>query len=185
MPKANVKKLGYIGKTPGTETRDSDSWYTPSKYVESARQVLGEFLLDPFTSVSANQVINAKNIFTEEDNALDKSWECARNGSVWMNPPYGRTMTAAVEKFVSEYSLGNFSQGIVLCNNATDTKWFARLMTKSTAICFTNHRIQFENIDGKHISGNTRGQCFIYFGNNQEKFKQEFSKWGVVFLQHP
>ena len=35
MSKSNVNIMGYIGRTPGTAQRDSDSWYTPKKYLES------------------------------------------------------------------------------------------------------------------------------------------------------
>ena len=177
--KADKAKLGYVGKKPGV-TRDSDSWYTPSKYVESARTVLGGFELDPFSSATANKTIKATRFFTVEDDGLSQSWNLSNQKSVWMNPPYGKTMTLAVDKFVEEYEKGNFESGIVLCNNATDTKWFAKLATKAAAFCFTNHRIQFENFDGKASSVNTRGQVFVYFGRDINLFKREFAQYGHI-----
>lgn len=184
MSKSNVNNMGYIGRTPGTVQRDSDSWYTPEKYLESARNVLGGFELDPFTSVIANQKVKADKIFTEDDDALKKDWRCVDKGTVWMNPPYGKLMTKAVDKFIEEFSKGKFKSGIVLCNNATDTKWFAKLISKSSAICFTDHRIQFENIDGKNVSGNTRGQCFVFFGKMVNIFAEEFKQYGLVTVNY-
>ncbi len=179
--KADKTKLGYVGKKPGA-ARDSDSWYTPSKYVESARTVLGGFELDPFSSLIANKTIKATKFFTIEDDGLAQSWNLSNQKSVWMNPPYGKTMSLAVDKFVAEYEKGNFESGIVLCNNATDTKWFAKLSSKAAAFCFTNHRIQFENFDGKASSVNTRGQVFAYFGSDINLFKSEFAQYGHIMV---
>lgn len=179
--KADKTKLGYIGKKPGV-ARDSDSWYTPSKYVESARTVLGGFELDPFSSLIANKTIKATKFFTVEDDGLTQPWNLSNQKSVWMNPPYGKTMSLAVDKFVEEYEKGSFESGIVLSNNATDTKWFAKLATKAAAFCFTNHRIQFENFDGKASSVNTRGQVFAYFGRDINLFKREFEQYGHIMI---
>lgn len=180
MSKAKKSKLGYVGKMPGTVARDSDSWYTPESYLKSARTVLGDFELDPFSSLEANNKVKAKRIFTENDDAFKQDWLTTEERTVWMNPPYGKLMAAAVDKFVKEFDAKKFDSAIVLCNNATDTKWFAQLVKSASAMCFTNHRIQFENVDGKNISGNTRGQVFIYFGKNKKAFKNEFCKHGLV-----
>lgn len=181
--KANVKKLGYVGKQPGASKRDSDSWYTPVKYIDSARTVLGGIELDPFSSTEANKNVRAQKFFTEQDNALELDWNTVDCRTVWMNPPYGRLMGKAVDKFVQEYSTNKFDAAVVLCNNATDTKWFQRLYEKASAVCFTDHRIQFMNVDGKNVSGNTRGQIFVYFGTEREKFQQEFSQYGHVMYK--
>lgn len=182
MNKANVNKLGYVGKVPQSP-RDSDSWYTPLKYLESARKVFGgEISLDPFSSEKANEKVKAVQFYTIEDNALSIEWNTSGKKTVWMNPPYGKTMSAAVNKFIEQYSKGNFLEGIVLCNNATDTKWFSLLADNSSSFCFTNHRISFEQYDGKNVSGNTRGQTFLYFGKQSHLFKDEFSSYGLILI---
>jgi phage N-6-adenine-methyltransferase len=177
--KADKNQLGYIGKAPGAE-RDSDSWYTPKKYVESARVVLGGFGLDPFSSELANKTVNAEKFFTVDDDGLAQDWMLTNKKTVWMNPPYGSLMAKSITKFIQEFTDGKFESGIVLCNNATDTQWFAKLTTKASAFCFTSHRIQFENFDGKASSVNTRGQVFVYFGKDTDKFKQEFTQYGHI-----
>ena len=106
--KALKSKLGYVGSVPGKDSeRDSNAWYTPAKYIESARKVLGEIDLDPFSSLEANQVVKAKNYYTQEDNALNKSWNPKEGKGVkhrvWMNPPYsGKLCSQSVAKFLEE-----------------------------------------------------------------------------------
>jgi ParB family chromosome partitioning protein len=177
--KAVAKNLGYVG-APVTKLkagRDSDSWYTPPEYIESARLVLGTIDLDPFSSALANDVVRATKYHSEEDSSLEVDWVAH---SVWMNPPYGPLCGAAVDKFIEQFTLKHFKEGIILVNNSTDTKWFKRLATHASAWCFTDHRIGFNAPDGKSLGGNTRGQVFIYFGPNIQKFKQQFDQHGLV-----
>lgn len=181
MSKADKKKLGYVGKKPGE--RDSNSWYTPAKYLDSARNVLGGFDLDPFTSDLANKTVKAKHIFTVDNSAFGVSW--GKHKSCWMNPPYGAGICgASVRKFIEEFEAGAFKQGIVLTNSSTDTKWFKALASKASAICFTDHRISFDSPDKKEKSSNTKGQCFFYFGKQKAKFANEFRKYGLILAEY-
>lgn len=174
---ADAGRLGYVGKRPGS--RDSDSWFTPPKYIEAVRAVLGVIDLDPFSSDVANLTVGASAFYTEADDAFSQSW-LARN--VFMNPPYGKPCRAAVEKFVEEFHRRSFQTGIVLVNNATETRFFQLLLQTAAAVCFTNHRISFYNSDGKRISGNTRGQCFFYLSRkpNVALFRRVFTQFGKV-----
>ena len=177
MGKADKKKLGYVGKKPGE--RDSNSWYTPVKYLDSARIVLGDIDLDPFTSDLANKTVKAKHILTVDASAFGRSW--GKHNSCWMNPPYGAGICgASINKFIEEFEAKSFKQGIVLTNSSTDTKWFKALASKSSAICFTDHRISFDSPDKKEKSSNTKGQCFFYFGKQKVKFVSEFRKYGLI-----
>ncbi len=63
-----------------------NEWYTPQDYIEAARFVLGEIDLDPATHAVAQDWIQAKEFFTEQDDGLTKEW----HGRVWLNPPYSR-----------------------------------------------------------------------------------------------
>lgn len=172
---ANARRLGYVGKQPGR--RDSDSWFTPPQYVLAVWSVLGTVDLDPFSSVAANRVVQARRFYTEADNAFVQDWTAR---TVFMNPPYGKLCRRAVEKFVEEYRCGSFQSGIVLVNNATETRMGQLLLQTAKACCFTNHRISFANVDGKRISGNTRGQIFCYFGTKRSLFRRVFAQFGCV-----
>lgn len=188
MTEADAKRLSYVGVKPGPKTaqRDSDSWYTPQRYLDSARVVLGAIALDPFSSARANETVGARSYYTEQDNALTRDWIIdgpEQHKTVWMNPPYGRAMTAACTKFIEQWLAGRFSAGIILCNNSTDTKWWTLLSKHATAFCFTDHRIQFCSPDGKNTSSNTRGQVFIYYGADASAFITEFSKHGLIMIK--
>jgi len=184
LSKANKNKLAYIGAKPGENAkpkRDSDSWFTPPEYLDSVRAVMGKIDLDPFTSERANEIVKATTIFTIDNSAFENDWKIDEQVRVFMNPPYSAGMCSrSVNRFVDQYEAKRFVEGIVLVNNATDTRWFSALVKSCTAICFTNHRISFWNADRKNVSGNTRGQAFFYFGKKRVKFRKAFEKHGFV-----
>ena len=181
--RAKVSRLGYIGRTPTEKPRDADSWFTPPKYLDSVRQVIGSIDLDPFTSEKANEIVGARYIFTFENSAFETTWDVDKKVRVFMNPPYSAGLCGrAIDRFVEQYQAKNFVEGIVLVNNATDTRWFNALINHCSAICFTDHRISFWNADRKNVSGNTRGQAFFYFGKKLKKFKTTFEKHGFVLI---
>jgi predicted RNA methylase len=178
---ADVKQLAYVGRPPASRVRDrdSDSWFTPTPYIEAAHAVLRGIDLDPFSSKAANAIVKAKRFLTKEEDALTCSWK-SRN--VWMNPPYGRLCLSATEKFLDEFHRGSFRQGIVLVNNATETRFFQQLLAHGSEVCFTDHRIAFWNSDGKKMSGNTRGQAFFHFTHTPDvqRFRDTFNNFGTV-----
>lgn len=178
--KADKNQLAYIGAKPGVPSRDSDSWYTPSLYTDLAREVMGGIDLDPFSSKEANEFVKAKRYFDTKSDAFKQQWFKGK-GTVFMNPPYGRTLIQpSTSIFVDNWLNGSISQAVVLVNNATETKWFQQLLKNSAAICLASKRISFTAIDDKSVSGNTRGQVFLYFGPNVGSFNAKFKDVGVV-----
>jgi len=180
---ADASRLGYVGRKPSSTPRDSDGWFTPPEYIQSARAVMDGIDLDPFSSAIANETVKAKHYFSESRSAMTHDWSVVEKTRVFMNPPYSSSLiTRAVNRFIEQWQQGAFDQGIVLVNNATDTRWFKTLARHCGAICFTDHRIGFWNADNKRISNNTRGQAFFYFGNRRKKFSKEFRKHGFVVV---
>lgn len=178
---APVANLAYIGRKPGAPTRDSDAWFTPAAYIASVKAALGGIDLDPFSSAQANRTVGAGQFFSVETSAFEYEWNVQAHCRVFMNPPYSAGLCArAIARFLQQWELKHFAEGIVLVNNATDTKWFKALAEKSTALCFTDHRISFWNADKKNISGNTRGQVFAYFGKNPQGFQAAFGQHGLI-----
>jgi hypothetical protein len=181
---ADRERLGYVGRLPGVSARDSDSWYTPAAYLEAARTALGGAIyLDPYTSDAANQRVGAAVTYTLENPApAGELWPVGP--SCWMNPPYsGALVLTASEQFVSAFQARRFERGIVLVNNATETRFFGLLLRAAAAVCFTDHRISFDSLDGKRISGNTRGQAFFYFDRQRARAKEfaaAFAPFGPV-----
>lgn len=128
--KADKLKLGYVGSQPGQ--RDSASWFTPARYIQSVTAVLGGIGLDPFSSADANRIVKAKRFFSIEDNAFLKAWKAP---TVFMNPPYSGTLCRqACRKFLEEWQAGNFQSGIVLVNNCTETQFFQELLRNASSV---------------------------------------------------
>lgn len=178
--KANKQMLAYIGAKPGTIQRDSDSWFTPSYYTELARDVMGSIDLDPFSSLTANEVVKANRFFDIKANAFKQEW-FSSSGTVFMNPPYGRNLIRpSIEVFIQKLHKNEISQAVVLVNNATETKWFQLLLENASSVCFAKKRISFHSPDSKHVSGNTRGQVFFYFGEESNAFERSFNNVGIV-----
>lgn len=191
--RADARRLAYVGSIPGAsdEDRDSDSWFTPAQYIDAARQALGGAInLDPFSSAAANEVIKADRWFTEEDNAFEQDWRLPSGDTprtCFMNPPYSGALCAkAMTRFMDEFAREAFDEGIILVNNSTETKWFQRALGQAAAVCFTNHRIAFWNTDGKAVSGNTRGQAFLYFSRqpDADRFEAAFGHLGAIMWRH-
>jgi phage N-6-adenine-methyltransferase len=155
----------------------SAEWYTPAKYIEAARAVLGGFDLDPASNPKANEVVRASQFFTAADDGLSKEWR----GRVWLNPPYGddgRVNTGTwCAKLIAEHRAGRVDEAVLLVNAVTDRKWFQQLW--DFALCFTGHRIEFYTPNGtpqSPISGNV----FAYLGEARRCFAQHFEPFGAV-----
>jgi len=153
-----------------------NEWYTPPEFIISAREVMGEIDLDPASTQKANKIVGAKKIYTEETDGLDEknSW----SGKVWMNPPYdGKLIKLFASRYADNVKNGNITEGIVLVNNATETGWFAELVSVSAAVVFTFNRVKFLDPQG-NPGAPLQGQALLYSGNNEVKFLQEYSKFG-------
>lgn len=160
----------------GTFGTGDNEWFTPARYIDAAREVMGAIDLDPATHLVAQETVQAERFFTEADNGLSQSW----GGRVWLNPPYAQPLIGQfVSKLVGELRLGAVSEAILLTHNYTDTEWFHAAEAACNLICFTRGRIRFVDPDGNECSP-TQGQAFFYFGPNDEQFRSVFSAFGFV-----
>jgi ParB-like chromosome segregation protein Spo0J len=152
-----------------------NEWYTPAEYADMAREVMGSIDLDPASCVEANEVIQASQFYTKEDDGLTKDWK----GNLWINPPYSRDlMPAFVDKLKQSFINGDVDSAILLSHNNTDTAWFHSLASVSSAICFPKKRIKFYR--GEEIAAPTNGQAFFYLGDNVGDFADIFGEVGFV-----
>jgi hypothetical protein len=137
-----------------------NEWYTPSKYIELARDVMGEIDLDPASNAFAQRTVKAGTFYTIETNGLERDWF----GRVWMNPPYTNPeIQQFTAKLVSSYSAKQVSEAIVLTNNSGDTAWHHNLGKESSAMCVPLGRIKFES-QTRESNSPAMGQSFFYFG---------------------
>ena len=156
----------------------NNEWYTPAKYIDLAREVMGGIDCDPATSEIANQTVKAKTIFTAEDDGLAQTWR----GRVWMNPPYAQPLVSDFAEAVSaKFESGEIEQACILVNNATETQWFQRMVSVANAVCFPKSRIKFLDPQGKP-GAPLQGQAIIYMGDNIELFVAAFKLEGAVLF---
>jgi hypothetical protein len=170
----------------------SNEWYTPAKYIEAARSVMGGIDLDPASCALANEVVRATRYYTAEENGLMQPWY----GRVWLNPPYGSaatgtgvgrtaggvcTRTSVMRKFILRllegYKTGVIEQAILVVTTDTDASWFVPLWEH--LICFCDHRVRF-NRPGLPALGQFFGTCFVYLGPNEDRFTEVFSQFGRI-----
>lgn len=155
-----------------------NEWYTPGQYLNTARDFMGGFDIDPASSELANKTVKANKFFDIEANGLNQKWL----GKIWMNPPYSQPdIRLFIEKLVDEFNNGNVTEAIALTHNYTDTAWFHTAINTASAVCFTRGRIGFINPEGKKAAP-TQGQAFIYFGDRAQEFNRAFSQFGKVLF---
>lgn len=165
---------------PALYSSESVEWYTPGRYLEAVREVLGEIDLDPASNAVANKWVQAKTFYTAADDGLSRDW----HGRVFMNPPYGKTSDgdSAAEMFcakaLAEYDTGTIESAIILVNSLHSQAWQAQLYDQP--ICLVDHRIQFISGDGEENKNPTTQNMFVYLGREPERFAAAYSRFGYV-----
>ena len=156
----------------------NNEWYTPVKYIELARQVMGGIDCDPATSELANETVKAETIFTAEDDGRTQTWL----GRVWMNPPYAQPLMGDFAEAVSaKFESCEIDQACILVNNATETQWFQRMLEAASAVCLPKSRIKFLDPQG-NPGAPLQGQAIVYMGTNVQAFQEAFQQEGAVLL---
>jgi ParB family chromosome partitioning protein len=138
---------------------------------------MGDIDLDPASSELANQIVDAAEYYTKDDDGLQHNWY----GRVWLNPPYAQPLVSQFcETVVQEYKDGNISQACVLTNNATETSFGQRLLSECSAVCFPSGRIRFIDKNGNPSGAPLQGQMVVYLGKSVSAFHAEFEQFGIV-----
>ncbi len=110
----------------------TDLWSTPQAFFDKLNEEFG-FTLDPCATID-----NAKceKYYTLEDDGLSKDWS---NEIVFMNPPYGREISAWVQK-ASEA----LATVVCLVPARTDTRWWHDFVIGGGAeVRFIKGRLKF------------------------------------------
>lgn len=170
--------LFHYGDLGTLNSSESPEWYTPARYLDAAREVLGGIDLDPASCASANEVVKADRYFTANGDALNEPWV----GTVFLNPPYGKSAPKScalfIPKLIEEYEAGRTTAAITLTSaHGTETAWFRLLWDH--VLCFTDHRVPYWTDGGEEV-GPTFGSAFAYLGQQPDLFAERFSEFGVI-----
>lgn len=150
-------------------------WYTPAEYIAAAVAVMGPIDLDPASVAEANQVVGAAQFYTAEEDGLTRPWR----GAVWLNPPYAQPACARFcARLAREWDAGALAAACLLVNNATETAWFQQAAGRAAALCFPLGRVRFWHPDRE--AAPLQGQAVAYFGPAADRFRAEFTRFGIV-----
>ncbi len=155
-------------------------YYTPSEYLQAAREVLGSIDLDPASCKAAQANVCATKFYTKEDDGLSLPWA----GRVWLNPPYSKTNGRSNQEMWStrlstEYANGNVTEAILLVKSALGYKWFEALW-RDHWVCLAQTRLSFILESGNDDGQSKQGTAFVYFGQDWELFCPVFACFGRI-----
>lgn len=158
------------------------NWNTPPKIVLAVKNFFGRIDLDPCSN--EHSMVGA-HISFGPPHGLTQDWF----GRVFCNPPYGRnpedktSLLNWVNKAAETY-FRRKNEIIMLIPVATNTRHFYRIFDSAECICFLkDSRLKFWIEGREDKKGVPMACCLVYFGNNREKFAQNFKELGrVVFL---
>jgi hypothetical protein len=118
-------------------------YVTPAWLVARIKEVFGPIVTDPCTSDS--NPVGASKHYTENTDGLSKPW----NGLTYVNPPYGRSILAWVNKCDTEYwgyphsGRSDKPEILLLLPSRTGTRWFDKARGSCGAAYFLLGRLTF------------------------------------------
>ncbi len=155
---------------PGLMSSDDVEWYTPRVIRDAVVDALGG-IVDVDPCADPGRLFPATRHYTEEDNGLTKRWL----GRVYMNPPYGRTISAWTTKLKDELLDGWATEAVALLPTRTDARWYQQL--DPPYVCHIRGRLRF--------SGYQQSAPFpssaVYFGPNPTRFLSAFKHLGLLY----
>jgi len=110
----------------------TDQWATPQAFFNVLNKEF-DFNLDPCADEHNAKCVN---YFTKEQDGLKQSWD---NQRVFVNPPYGREISAWVKK-ASEARGGVV---VLLIPARTDTRYFHEYIYNKAEVRFLKGRLKF------------------------------------------
>lgn len=175
--------------------------YTPQWLVESCREVLEWFDLDPASDAFGNQRIGAARFLTKDDNSLDQ--ETPWDGRVFLNPPGGRVPGSTMSlpglfwrKLMDSHArfainatlyprkepvgVGAFCWIGFTVEQLAVLQKYASLSPLDFSVCVFKERIAFDTCEGESQDAPTHANFVCYAGTRQHVFEGVFSKYGKV-----
>lgn len=160
-------------------------WYTPSHILEAVYHTLGTVDLDPCCNTIGDPNVKATKYYRIADDGLIQKWE----GSVFLNPPYGESLTAAwVNKLIKSYAAADVTEAVLLIPARTDTQYWHNLAVYSPCWCAIKGRLSFlspfkptDNQTGRFspavvLLATNPNTCF--------RFWDAFSHFGKIYVEY-
>src|ERR1700722_789264 len=108
---------------------ETDQWLTPPLLIKAC----GPFDLDPCCPLEMPWRTAERNFSFPREDGLMLPW----GGTVWLNPPYGRSIGPWVERIALH------DDGLLLIFSRTETRAFERVWKTSKAMLFFYQRLSF------------------------------------------
>ena len=162
----------------------SHEWCTPAKYVAAVRKFfVGEIQLDPCSN--KHSIVQAKVEYQLPlKDGLKEEWNFQK---IYVNPPYGsdKQRGTTIKNWLAKCCLTNQQYGaevVALVPVATNTgHWKQSVFGKASAICFLyDTRLKFLINGSEEHKGAPMACCFIYWGNDVQRFTDTFMEFGAV-----
>lgn len=114
-------------------------WETPPELLRALSQVFPRFDLDPCAPRKSRTLVRARTHYTAEDDGLSLPW----HGTVFVNPPYGRTLAAWMAKAHHEVSAGRARVVVALLPARPDTRYWHEHIAGRATVYFLKGRLRF------------------------------------------
>lgn len=165
------EELRVVKKMDVHFSSETPEHYTPQHVIERVVECLGGIDLDPCSNSHENPNVPAAAHYTLDDDGLSQEWQ----GTVYLNPPYGREIEAWVSKLVESYERGAVSEAIALVPARTDTQWWQLL--NDYHICFVVGRLAFIGNEGPAPFPS----AVVYLGGETAAFVDAFEDLGPIW----
>ena len=156
----------------------NDEWYTPANVVGSARSVMGCIDLDPASNWEANETVQAKAIYTVEDDGLTQPWR----GRVFLNPPFSAQLKRAFcDRLRESVASGDVTQAVLVTPIDISPQWGDVIRTCASAVALAVGSTPFYGPRGGGGGpGPGFGHMVSYYGPNVGRFASVFDQeWSV------
>jgi len=135
------------------------SWRTPPELFNHLNREF-HFGLD---AAASNENTLCDYYLPEKEDALNTDWSrlTFHGNSVWLNPPYGRTVHKWVKKAYQESRKG--LTVVLLIMACTETKWWGEYVWKADEVRLIQGRLRFLDSSGKPQNAAPKGSAIVVF----------------------
>jgi phage N-6-adenine-methyltransferase len=136
----------------------ASEWGTPQRLFD---ELHAEFHFTRDVCASAENC-KVKNFWSKADDALAQKWE----GTLWMNPPYGRAIAMFIRKAYESRATATI---VALIPVRTDSRWWHQWVMEASEIRFIKGRLRFQGAkDGAPFPS-----CIVIFRQQKRKTKHD------------